>query len=162
MKNQDKEILHRLVREHEDVLGSSRATLLALRALMAAMEELKCPPGELRNQCGAHRQRQCHRYYHLGPPSARLTSPAYANFTAFQFICSPTPSSLPTACRWISVSMGKPSVSQSEDADAYDLLILFPRYNGPENGEFSGDRGRYFLLRFDLDIDRQPPLLLFI
>lgn len=50
MKNQDKEILHRLVREHKDVLGSSRATLLALRALMAAMEELKCPPGELRNQ----------------------------------------------------------------------------------------------------------------
>ena len=50
MKNQDKEILRRLVREHEESAGSSRSTLLALRALMAAIQELQCPAEELRDQ----------------------------------------------------------------------------------------------------------------
>lgn len=50
MNKQDKEILDRLVREHEGVVGSSRATLLALRAFMAAVEELQCPAEELGGQ----------------------------------------------------------------------------------------------------------------
>jgi translation initiation factor 2B subunit (eIF-2B alpha/beta/delta family) len=50
MNKQDKDILHRLVREHEDVSGSSRATLLALRAFMASLDELQCPAQELRDQ----------------------------------------------------------------------------------------------------------------
>ena len=50
MNKQDKEILHRLVREHEDTAGSSRSTLLALRALIAAIRELQCPDDELRDQ----------------------------------------------------------------------------------------------------------------
>jgi translation initiation factor 2B subunit (eIF-2B alpha/beta/delta family) len=50
MNKQDKKILHRLVREHEDVAGSSRSTLLALRAFMAAINELVCPGEKLRDQ----------------------------------------------------------------------------------------------------------------
>jgi len=50
MNKQDKEILRRLVREHEETAGSSRSTLLALRALIAAMRELECPAEELRDQ----------------------------------------------------------------------------------------------------------------
>lgn len=50
MKNQEKDILHRLVREHEDVLGSSLATLLSLRAFMAAIEELQCPSDQVKSQ----------------------------------------------------------------------------------------------------------------
>lgn len=50
MNKKDKEILRRLVREHEEVAGSSRSTLLALRALIAAIQELQCPPEELRDQ----------------------------------------------------------------------------------------------------------------
>jgi translation initiation factor 2B subunit (eIF-2B alpha/beta/delta family) len=50
MNKQDKEILRRLVREHEEVAGSSRSTLLALRALIAATQELQCPAEELRDQ----------------------------------------------------------------------------------------------------------------
>lgn len=50
MNKKDKEILRRLVREHEDTAGSSRSTLLALRALVAAIQELQCPDQELRDQ----------------------------------------------------------------------------------------------------------------
>lgn len=50
MNKQDKEILRRLVREHEEAAGSSRSTLLALRALIAAIQELQCPAEELRDQ----------------------------------------------------------------------------------------------------------------
>lgn len=50
MNKQDRDILHRLVREHEDVAGSSRATLLALRAFMASLDELQCPDEELFDQ----------------------------------------------------------------------------------------------------------------
>lgn len=50
MNKQDKEILHRLIREHEYVAGSSRATLLALRSFMAAVDELECPIEELGTQ----------------------------------------------------------------------------------------------------------------
>lgn len=40
--NKDRDILNRLVREHEEVAGSSRATLLALQAFIAAIQELRC------------------------------------------------------------------------------------------------------------------------
>ncbi len=50
MNKQDKEILRRLIREHEESAGSSRSTLLALRALIAATRELQCPAEELRDQ----------------------------------------------------------------------------------------------------------------
>ncbi len=50
MNKKDRDILHRLVREHEDVAGSSRSTLLALRAFMASLDELQCPEEELHDQ----------------------------------------------------------------------------------------------------------------
>jgi translation initiation factor 2B subunit (eIF-2B alpha/beta/delta family) len=50
MTREDTLILHSLMREHEDVLGSSRSTLLALGSFMAAVQELACPPDQLREQ----------------------------------------------------------------------------------------------------------------
>ena len=50
MIEKDKEILNRLIRYHENVVGSSRATLLALRAFVAAVEELQCPAEALPDQ----------------------------------------------------------------------------------------------------------------
>ena len=51
MKNEDKAILNRLMREHEAAFGASRVTMVALRAFMASLEELDCPPDQLRGQC---------------------------------------------------------------------------------------------------------------
>jgi translation initiation factor eIF-2B subunit alpha len=48
--NKDRDILNRLVREHEEISGSSRVTLLALRAFMAAIQELYCPVEQLQAQ----------------------------------------------------------------------------------------------------------------
>lgn len=50
MKKQDIDILHQLIREHEYDAGSSRATLLALRAFIASLDDLQCPAQELQNQ----------------------------------------------------------------------------------------------------------------
>ena len=50
MTREDTLILHNLMREHEDVLGSSRSTLLALGSFMASIQELSCPPDRLREQ----------------------------------------------------------------------------------------------------------------
>ncbi len=50
MMNADREILNRLMREHESVAGSSRATLLALGAFMAAIGELNCSSAQLKEQ----------------------------------------------------------------------------------------------------------------
>lgn len=50
MTREDILILHSLMREHEDVLGSSRCTLLALGAFMASVQELACPPDQLHEQ----------------------------------------------------------------------------------------------------------------
>lgn len=50
MTEQETTILHHLMREHEDVLGSSRSTLLALSAFMASIDDLECPPDQLRDQ----------------------------------------------------------------------------------------------------------------
>jgi translation initiation factor eIF-2B subunit alpha len=51
MKDKDKAILNRLMREHEAVFGASRVTMIALRAFMAALDELNCPRDQLRHQC---------------------------------------------------------------------------------------------------------------
>lgn len=50
MNREDTLIMHNLMREHEDVLGSSRSTLLALGSFMASVQELACPPERLREQ----------------------------------------------------------------------------------------------------------------
>lgn len=50
MNEQDRTILCSLIRDHEDLVGSSRASMLALQAFMASVEELRCPPEEVRGQ----------------------------------------------------------------------------------------------------------------
>jgi translation initiation factor 2B subunit (eIF-2B alpha/beta/delta family) len=50
MNEDDKTILCRLIRDHEDLVGSSRATMLALQAFKTAIQELKCSPDEIRNE----------------------------------------------------------------------------------------------------------------
>ncbi len=50
MNEQDKTILCRLIRDHEDLVGSSRAAMLALQAFMNSIKELKCPPEQVREQ----------------------------------------------------------------------------------------------------------------
>ena len=49
MKEKDKEILYKLFRDHEDVLGSSRMALLALRCFMASINDLRCDAGEIKD-----------------------------------------------------------------------------------------------------------------
>jgi len=53
MNEADKTILCRLIRDHEDLVGSSRATMLALQAFKASIQELKCAPEEIPNQYAA-------------------------------------------------------------------------------------------------------------
>lgn len=48
--NKDLDILNQLMREHEAIAGSSRSTLLAIRAFMAAIQELTCPDEQLKEQ----------------------------------------------------------------------------------------------------------------
>lgn len=50
MKEQDKTILCRLIRDHEDLVGTSRTAMLALQAFMNSIKELKCPPEQVRTQ----------------------------------------------------------------------------------------------------------------
>ena len=50
MNKEERIIMHRLMREHEDVLGSSRSTLLAISAFMASIQELESTPDQLRDQ----------------------------------------------------------------------------------------------------------------
>jgi len=50
MNEQDRSILCRLVRDHEDLIGSSRATMLALQAFINSIEALKPTPGQVRQQ----------------------------------------------------------------------------------------------------------------
>lgn len=50
MNEQDKTILCRLIRDHEDLVGTSRAARLALQAFMNSIQELKCPPEQMREQ----------------------------------------------------------------------------------------------------------------
>jgi len=48
--NKDRDILNRLMREHEVIAGSSRSTLLAIRAFMAAIQALKCPEAQIKEE----------------------------------------------------------------------------------------------------------------
>ncbi len=48
MNSKDKDILCRLIRDHEDLLGASRTALLALEAFMASIERLKCAPEQIK------------------------------------------------------------------------------------------------------------------
>lgn len=45
-KDKEKDIMCRLLRDHEDMVGSSRATMLAMQAFVESIKELKCDPGE--------------------------------------------------------------------------------------------------------------------
>ena len=49
IKKEDKEILYKLIREHEDVLGSSRIAMLALRAFIQSIKELKCIDSDIKD-----------------------------------------------------------------------------------------------------------------
>jgi len=48
MKEKDKQILYKLFRDHEDVLGSSRMAMLALQAFMESIKALRCTAAEIR------------------------------------------------------------------------------------------------------------------
>lgn len=50
MNEDDKNILCRLIRDHEDLVGSSRATMLALQAFKASIQELRCDPSEIQHE----------------------------------------------------------------------------------------------------------------
>jgi translation initiation factor 2B subunit (eIF-2B alpha/beta/delta family) len=50
MKQQDKDILCQLIRDHEDLAGSSRAAMLSLKAFIASINELKYQPDQVRDQ----------------------------------------------------------------------------------------------------------------
>jgi translation initiation factor 2B subunit (eIF-2B alpha/beta/delta family) len=50
MNEKDRAILCSLIRDHEDMVGSSRAAMLALQAFINSIRELKCQPSEIRDQ----------------------------------------------------------------------------------------------------------------
>jgi translation initiation factor 2B subunit (eIF-2B alpha/beta/delta family) len=50
VKEKDREILFKLFRDHEDVRGSSRIALLALRCLMTSIEQLRCQSSDIKEQ----------------------------------------------------------------------------------------------------------------
>lgn len=48
MKEKDKEILYKLFRDHEDVRGSSRMAMLALRSFIESIKDLRCNASEIK------------------------------------------------------------------------------------------------------------------
>lgn len=48
MNEKDKQNMYRLFREHDDAVGSSKTTAIALEALSLSIQELKCAPSELK------------------------------------------------------------------------------------------------------------------
>ena len=50
MYEQERNILSSLMRDHEDIVGSSRATMLALQSLITSVRELRCPQNQLRSE----------------------------------------------------------------------------------------------------------------
>ena len=48
MKEKDKEILYKLFRDHEDVRGSSRMAMLALRSFIESINDLRCNASEIK------------------------------------------------------------------------------------------------------------------
>ena len=49
MKEKDKQILYKLFRDHEDVLGSSRMALLALRSFMTSIADVNCDAAAIKD-----------------------------------------------------------------------------------------------------------------
>jgi translation initiation factor 2B subunit (eIF-2B alpha/beta/delta family) len=50
MKQADNELLYKLFRDHEDIRGESKTTLLALEALITSIHQLKCGKNEIERQ----------------------------------------------------------------------------------------------------------------
>ncbi len=48
MNEKDKEILYKLFRDHEDVRGSSRMAMLALRSFIESIKDLRCDASEMK------------------------------------------------------------------------------------------------------------------
>ena len=48
MKTEDKEILCSLIRDHEDTVGSSRVTMMALKAFIESIRQVRCSVEEVR------------------------------------------------------------------------------------------------------------------
>ena len=48
MKEKDKEILYKLFRDHEDVRGSSRMAMLAMRSFIESIKDLRCNASEIK------------------------------------------------------------------------------------------------------------------
>ena len=48
MKAEDKDILCSLIRDHEDTVGSSRATMLAIQAFIESIKQVRCNADEIR------------------------------------------------------------------------------------------------------------------
>lgn len=49
MKNEDKEILCSLIRDHEDTVGSSRVTMIAINAFIESIRQVRCSVEEVRD-----------------------------------------------------------------------------------------------------------------
>jgi translation initiation factor 2B subunit (eIF-2B alpha/beta/delta family) len=47
MKPEDRTIMNRLIRDHEDLVGSSRVAMLSLEAFTESIRQLKCPADEV-------------------------------------------------------------------------------------------------------------------
>jgi translation initiation factor 2B subunit (eIF-2B alpha/beta/delta family) len=50
MKQAEHELLYKLFRDHEDVIGESKTTILSLEALITSLMQLKCDKHEIKNQ----------------------------------------------------------------------------------------------------------------
>ncbi len=50
MQEKDKAILCSLIRDHEDLVGSSRTAMLSLQSFISSIRQLKCPSSEMRGQ----------------------------------------------------------------------------------------------------------------
>ena len=48
MKTEDKEILCSLIRDHEDTVGSSRVTMMAIKAFIESIKQVRCRVDEVR------------------------------------------------------------------------------------------------------------------
>jgi translation initiation factor 2B subunit (eIF-2B alpha/beta/delta family) len=50
MNQSDHELLYKLFRDHEDVIGESKTTLLSLESLVTSIKELRCGPQDMQGQ----------------------------------------------------------------------------------------------------------------
>lgn len=50
MQEQERDILCGLMRDHEDMVGSTRAAMLALQALISSVRELRCPQDRIKRE----------------------------------------------------------------------------------------------------------------